>query len=94
VLDSARRGTDTGEEMANTHQNAIRRTAMAGRKVTVNLGEEAVAAIDFIASERGITFVEALRRAIATEKFMTDETRAGNKILVKRGGRMSEILFR
>jgi hypothetical protein len=54
------------------------------RKVTVNLPDEAVAAIQEYADERGITFTEALRRFVSREKYFNDEIDAGGKLLIEK----------
>jgi len=53
-------------------------------KVTVNLPDEAVAALKEYASKRGITMTEALRRFILREKFFDDEISEGNKLLIEK----------
>ena len=65
------------------------------QKVTVNLSTEAVQALQDIADSRGVTLTEALRQAIATEKFLSEEVRQGNKILVERPDQgIREIILR
>jgi hypothetical protein len=54
------------------------------RKVTVNLPEEAVEAIQAYADARGITFTEALRRFISHEKYFMEEVDAGGKVLIEK----------
>jgi predicted transcriptional regulator len=56
---------------------------MAGKKVTVNLGDEVQAALNEIATKRGVSMTEALRQAIANEKFLQDEINQGSKILIE-----------
>lgn len=56
---------------------------MAVKRVTVNLSEEAVKSLEALANKRGITMTEALRKAIATEKFLADEVAEGSKVLIK-----------
>src|SRR6266508_648642 len=52
-----------------------RRLAMADKqKVTVNLTGDAIQAVRELADKRGVSIGEALRQAIATEKFLSDET--------------------
>ena len=57
------------------------------RKVTVNLPEEAIEAIQAYADARGITFTEALRRFISREKYLNDEVAAGGKVLIEKPDR-------
>lgn len=56
---------------------------MARTRVTVNLGEDVVDALTDIAGSRGITLTEALRQAIANEKFLQDEIDQGSKLLIE-----------
>ena len=68
---------------------------MAVKKVTVNLSDETIRDLREVADKRGITLTEAIRRAIATEKFVQDERDEGSKILVEKpGGRVREVEFR
>ena len=65
------------------------------RKVTANLPDAAVKALQEMAAERGSSMTEILRQAISTEKFLQDEMKDGAKILVqhkKKGTR--ELLLR
>ena len=54
------------------------------QKVTVNLTGDAIQAVRELADKRGISIGEALRQAIATEKFLSDETSKGSKVLIDR----------
>jgi hypothetical protein len=56
---------------------------MATRRVSVNLTEEAIKSLEALAHKRGITMTEALRKAIATEKFLVDEVSEGSKVLIR-----------
>jgi hypothetical protein len=63
------------------------------KKVTVNLPEEAVEAIQAYADARGISFTEALRRFISREKYFNDEIEAGGKLLIEKpGGSLREVV--
>jgi predicted transcriptional regulator len=65
------------------------------QKVTVNLSADAVQALQDIADSRGVTLTEALRQAIATERFLSEEVKLGNKILVERPDQgIREIILR
>ncbi len=64
-------------------------------KVTVNLPDETVEAIKTIAAQRGTTVTEALRRAVESEKFLSEETRSGSKILVEKPeGTIRQVVFK
>ncbi len=68
---------------------------MAMKKVTVNLSDETIEDLKEVAEKRGITLTEAIRKAIATEKFVQDERDEGGKILIEKpGGRVREVEFR
>jgi predicted transcriptional regulator len=65
------------------------------KKVTVSLSQEAVDALNQIADSRGVSLTEALRQAIASEKFLSDEVSKGSKILVERPNQpVREIVIR
>jgi len=48
----------------------------------VNLNDETASALKSIAAQKGISFTEAVRRAIAVLKFATDAAADGKTILV------------
>jgi predicted transcriptional regulator len=78
----------------NTVISRIERTTPM-KKVTVNLSDETIEDLKTVAEKQGITLTEAIRKAIATEKFVQDERDEGAKILVERpGGRVREVEFR
>jgi predicted transcriptional regulator len=54
------------------------------KKVTVNLPDEAVKAIQSYADANEITFTEALRRFISREKYFNDEIGSGSKLLIEK----------
>lgn len=65
---------------------------MATKKITVNLPDDQVAFLQGIAATEDITFTDALRRAINSEKFFVQQENAGRKILVEEAGqRLKEI---
>lgn len=49
-------------------------------RLNVNLNRETADALKEIASAQGISMTEAVRRAVAVLKFVTDEQRDGRKI--------------
>ena len=53
-------------------------------KVTVNLPEELVETLRKYAEERGITLTEAIRRAIAHERYFTTEIELGGTVLIEK----------
>jgi hypothetical protein len=63
-------------------------------KVSLSLPAEDVATLKELAARRKTTLTQALRQAIASEKLLDDEIRAGSKVLIKRGNTVSEVIFR
>lgn len=63
-------------------------------KLTVNLPDQTVEAIQEIARKRGTTVTEALRQAIESQRFFQDEVDNGSKLLIKSPDESyREILF-
>jgi metal-responsive CopG/Arc/MetJ family transcriptional regulator len=56
---------------------------MPTTKVTVNLPDDTVEALKGIAEERGTTVTEALRQVIESQRFLQDEMKTGNKVLLQ-----------
>ncbi len=52
-------------------------------KVTVNLPDATVEALKTIASDRGITVTETLRQVIESQRFLEDQMKNGNDILIQ-----------
>ena len=63
-------------------------------KVSFNLPAEDLATLKAIAARRNITVTQALRQAIATEKFVEDTIQRGGKLLVQRDKTVTEVVFR
>jgi predicted DNA binding CopG/RHH family protein len=55
-------------------------TAEPITRLNVNLNAETAEALKEIAEHRGISFTEAVRRAISVYKFIDDETQEGHRI--------------
>ena len=53
-------------------------------KITVNLTDDALAALKDLADKRGISMGQALGQAIASEKFLQDEVSKGGKVLIEK----------
>ena len=53
-------------------------------KLTVNLTDDAMAALKELADKRGVTLGQALGQAIASEKYFSDEISKGGKVLIER----------
>jgi hypothetical protein len=54
-----------------------------GVKTTINLPEDALAALREIAASRNTTLTEVIRRALSVERYLDRTIRAGGKILVE-----------
>lgn len=64
-------GRSTGSSDANTRELV---------RLNVNLNAETAEALKEIAEERGISFTEAVRRAISVYKYIDDEVQEGRKV--------------
>ena len=63
-------------------------------KVTVNLPDDQVGFLQSLAKEEGITFTEALRRSIKSEKFLHENEQLGHKFLIEdvKNNRLREVI--
>ena len=62
-------------------------------KITVNLPEEQVNFLMNVAATEKITFTDAIRRSINTEKFFINQKQANRKILIEASdGQIHEII--
>jgi predicted transcriptional regulator len=57
---------------------------METKKLTVNLPEGVLAELKRLAELRNTTITSTLRRAIATESFVTQELESGGKLLIQK----------
>ncbi|OHV27753.1 MULTISPECIES: ribbon-helix-helix protein, CopG family [Pseudofrankia] len=62
-------------------------------RLSVNINQESAAALKEITERRGISNTEAIRRAIAIYKLIEEETANGNKIQIKDGKTVREIVM-
>jgi len=63
-------------------------------KVTVNLPEDTVQAVQKIAEENGITATEAFRQLLDAQAYLHNEVKKGSKVLLKAPGEgTSELRF-
>lgn len=62
-------------------------------RLNVNLNTETADALKAIVEERGCSYTEAVRRAIAIYKFIEDETEAGNVIFIGDGRDRRELVL-
>lgn len=64
-------------------------------KLNVSFSENAYATLEKLADEKGKSMADVLRDAIALEKWFTDTTKEGNKVLVeRRDGKIREVVPR
>ena len=61
----------------------LRGEHMATQKVTVNLPEDLIAFLRKTSEKEDITFTDALRRAISSERFFSDQESQGRMILIE-----------
>ncbi|KPM51921.1 hypothetical protein ACG83_30480 [Frankia sp. R43] len=62
-------------------------------RLTVNINSETAAALKEIAERRGISYTEAVRRAVAILKLVEDETQKGHTIQINEGKRVRDIVL-
>lgn len=63
-------------------------------KMSVNLPDDAVENLRAIAKKNGITLTAALRQSIANEKFLDDELKDGEKLLIEGSkGPVRQVVF-
>lgn len=58
-------------------------TRVTSRRTSFNLSPEAEQAVKELATRRGVSMTEVIRRALSTEKFLADKRAAGAKILIQ-----------
>ena len=64
-------------------------------RLSVNMNRETADALRDISETHGITVTEAVRRVISLAKFMDDETRKGNLIIVEqKDGSRRELVIK
>lgn len=64
-------------------------------KISANLPQATYEQLQWIASQRGTTMTEVLRRAVGNEAYFLDQTAKGSKIIEKSpNGTLSELLLR
>jgi hypothetical protein len=65
------------------------------RRLNVSFSQSAYATLEKLADEKGKSMSEVLRDAIALEKWMTEATKDGRKILVEHpDGKVRELITR
>lgn len=67
----------------------------SNKRMSINLSSDVAKWLQAIATEQNISQSEALRRAIATEKYLLDERSKGSKILLQKSDKeIREVVFR
>ncbi|MCC5867054.1 MAG: ribbon-helix-helix protein, CopG family [Gammaproteobacteria bacterium] len=56
---------------------------MSKQRVNITLSNEALETLKQIAEQRGVSLSEVLRQSIGHEKFLSDEIRAGNRVIIE-----------
>ncbi len=65
------------------------------KRMSVSLGGEASQQLEWLAKAQGITQIEALRKAIATEAYLHKEIKQGSKVLLQGlDNELREVVFR
>lgn len=65
------------------------------KQFTVRLTPEELKALKKLAKSQEITATSALRKAIATEKYLKEQEAKGGKVLIQeKDGTMKEVVFR
>jgi len=62
------------------------------KRVSVNFSQNAYHVLEDLAKREGVTVSEALRKAIALNKWFVETQDAGGKILVEENGRLQRIV--
>lgn len=71
-------------------------TAPAAKKqarLSINLNNEASEFLDHITEKRGISYTEAVRRALALYRLLDQETEAGNHVQIDDGKRVRDLVL-
>jgi len=64
-------------------------------KVTIDINQDELDILTELANKQGITATTALRKAIATEKYLLEEREAETTILLqKKNGEVKEVIWR
>lgn len=65
------------------------------KRMSVSLSGDAARLLEELATQQGVTQVDALRKAIATEAYFQKEIREGAKVLLQKADKeIREVIFR
>ena len=62
-------------------------------RLTADLSFSDASALKELAASQGVSMTEALKRAISTEKLLHERRNTGSKVLLEKGGTLTELLF-
>jgi predicted transcriptional regulator len=80
---------------AGSEGRASQEGSIVAKKVTMNLPDDALEAVQELARARGVTATEAIRQALQTERLLRAEQAKGNSVLIKKAdGSADRIIFR
>lgn len=86
---------DPETRQIRTRKRSVRSASQRAVKTTLNLPEDAAAALRALAEDRNTTFAEVIRRALYLDKYLHDVSRSGRRILVENATdkTLTEIVF-
>jgi hypothetical protein len=71
------------------------RSPTTPKRMTISLNDDIVQMLEKLADSQGVTQIEAIRRAIATESYLKGELENGSTILIqKSNNEIREVVFR
>lgn len=68
------------QSTTTSRTEATQKNESALTRLNVNLNQETADALRLVAEQRGISFTEAVRRAISVYKFVEDELAEGHRV--------------
>lgn len=61
-------------------------------RLSINLNPEAADFLDQVTTKRGISYTEAIRRALALYKLLEEQSEAGNHVQIDDGKKVRELV--
>ena len=86
-----RTGEVPGDACFDAHRADLLRRARRRATVTVRLSPTEIVTLQDLADKQGITREDALRKALALNEKLVAEHRRGHRVLIERGGKLSQI---
>jgi hypothetical protein len=62
------------------------------QRLSININQEAADFLDAVTAKRGISYTEAVRRALALYKLLEDQTAMGNHVQIDDGKRVRDLV--